>query len=640
MTSRRFYEGIVYRLIGLNLRRSQRLTLLVVAYGLIWSGSLALAYGIRFDFKMEEIARHHKGWLAVFLSILGRYAALFYFRLHKISWRHICIRDVSKIVKAHLAAIVCVAAGLALAGIPHFPRSVVILHGIFSIFGCVGAALVVRMLHESAQLRPKVDSNLSTRDTLIIGAGESGHLLVKTFQARQQLPFRPIGVLDDNPALLGRGVFGVDVLGRVSELRAILEVRPKIGAVILAIPSLSKERSSEIEAVCKQIGVLFKKIQSFEEIALTDIAIDAGSTASIESVLERDVSVAHDSEIREFVFGKDVAVTGAGGSIGSELVRQLITFAPKSITLIDSNEFHMFKIQRELSNARPEVQKYFRIASIVDEARILQILSEKSPQVIFHAAAYKHVPLMEENPYEAFNNNVVGTRNLLRACVASNVEHFVLISSDKAVNSRSIMGCSKRIGELLVQAYVEEARKRGRLFKGAIVRFGNVINSNGSVVPLFKDQILSGGPVTITHPEMRRFFMSIREAVRLVLAAGSIGSNGEVFLLDMGSPVRIVDVAKKMLALYGRRDIQIVYTGIRPGEKLFEELTAPGEKTYPTSLSKVQRVVSPHAEASDVIKWVSEQERVISARSSDAIKREMASFVGLEFQRKPATVAA
>jgi FlaA1/EpsC-like NDP-sugar epimerase len=231
------------------------------------------------------------------------------------------------------------------------------------------------MLHESAQLRPKVDSNLSTRDTLIIGAGESGHLLVKTFQARQQLPFRPIGVLDDNPALLGRGVFGVDVLGRVGELRAILEVRPKIGAVILAIPSLSKERSSEIEAVCKQIGVLFKKIQSFEEIALTDIAIDAGSTASIESVLERDVSVAHDSEIREFVFGKDVAVTGAGGSIGSELVRQLITFAPKSITLIDSNEFHMFKIQRELSNARPEVQKYFRIASIVDEARILQILS-------------------------------------------------------------------------------------------------------------------------------------------------------------------------------------------------------------------------------------------------------------------------
>jgi FlaA1/EpsC-like NDP-sugar epimerase len=640
MSTRRFYEGIAYRLVTLSLRRSQRLIVLVITYGLIWTASLALAYGIRFDFKIDEIARHHKGWLAVGLSILGRYVALFYFRLHKISWRHICIRDASRIVKAHLAAIVCVAAGLALAGIPHFPRSVVILHGMFSIFGCLGVALFVRMLHESAQLRPKSDSNIGSRDTLIIGAGESGHLLVKTLQARHQLPFRPIGVLDDNPALLGRGVFGVDVLGRVSELREILEARPKIGAVILAIPSLSKARSSEVEAVCKQVGVIFKKIQSFEEIALTDIAIDGGSTASIESVLERDVSVAHDAEIREFIFGKDVAVTGAGGSIGSELVRQLITFAPKSITLIDSNEFHMFKIQREVGNSRPEVQKYFRIASIVDEERILQILSERSPQVIFHAAAYKHVPLMEENPYEAFNNNVVGTRNLLRACVSSNVEHFVLISSDKAVNSTNVMGNSKRIGELLVQAYVEEARKRDRLLKGAIVRFGNVINSNGSVVPLFKDQILSGGPVTVTHPEMRRFFMSIREAVRLVLAAGSIGSQGEVFLLDMGSPVRIVDVAKKMLALYGRRDIEIVFSGIRPGEKLFEELTAPGEETYSTSLSKVQRVVSPHVEANDVIKWVSGQERLITARSGDAIKREMASFVGVQVEQKRATIAA
>jgi FlaA1/EpsC-like NDP-sugar epimerase len=474
----------------------------------------------------------------------------------------------------------------------------------------------------------------------VLGAGESGHLLVKTLKARPQLPYRPVGVLDDNPALFRRGIFGVDVLGRLSDLRAVLVANPRISAVILAIPSLSKMRAGEVEEVCKEVGVVFKKIQSFEEIALTDIAIDHGETASIESVLERDVAVAHDSEIREFIRGKDVAVTGAGGSIGSELVRQLITFAPKSLTLIDSNEFHMFKIQREVEGVCPDVLKRFRIASIVDEDRILQIFAEASPQVVFHAAAYKHVPLMEENPYEAFVNNVVGTRNLLRACLDARVGHFVMISSDKAVNSCNVMGCSKRIGELLVQAYVAEAQKKGRSFKGAIVRFGNVINSNGSVVPLFKEQILSGGPVTVTHPEMRRFFMSIREAVRLVLAAGSIGNNGEVFLLDMGDPVKIVDVARKMLALYGRRDIQIVYSGIRPGEKLFEELTGPGEKTYPTDLAKVRQVLSPLGKGSNVISWVATQEIGIAAKPRDTIKREMEAFVGMRTEKEEVVVAA
>jgi FlaA1/EpsC-like NDP-sugar epimerase len=607
--------------------RSRRCSLLVLAHLTIWSLALALAYGFRFDFDPAQVVANWRGWTVFSISLTGRLAALFYFKLHEISWRHISTKDITKIIKAHLAAAIVTAAFLAMIGLPHFPRSVIILYLIFSIIGCAGLPLSVRMLFESLEAKSAAANRGQARETIVLGAGESGHLLVKTLQARRQLPYVPIGILDDSPAMRGRSVYGVEVFGRLNDLQELLEANPKVGAVLLAIPSLSKQRVAEIEKVCKELGVAFKKIQSFEDIALTDIALDGGSTASIESVLERDVSVSHDKEIREFIAGKDVAVTGAGGSIGSELVRQLVNFGPKSVTLIDSNEFHMFKIQRELNGGRPEIVKRYCVASIVDEGRMLSVFGELKPQVVFHAAAYKHVPLMEENPYEAFQNNVVGTRNLLRACAISGIEQFIMISTDKAVNSCSVMGHSKRIGELLVQDYVAEATRKGRTFRAAVVRFGNVINSNGSVVPLFKEQILSGGPVTVTHPEMRRFFMSIREAVRLVLAAGSIGSDGEVFLLDMGSPVKIVDVAKKMLALYGRRDIEIVFSGIRPGERLYEELTGPGEETFPTPLAKVQRVIMPSVERGSAVAWVAQVEQRLMGLSGDEIRGVMADFV-------------
>jgi len=605
----------------------QRLALIILFHVMIWVSSLAFAYCVRFDFYLPDILANQRGWLVFILYLASRLAAFFYWHLEEISWRHFSTRDLPKIVKAHLAATICLAAFLVLAQIPHFPRSVIILHTIFSIIGCIAAPLCARLLFESLNARLAKVSNTLKREILIIGAGESGHLLVKTMQVRRQLAYQPIGILDDNPSMRGRNVFGVDVIGRVSELRELLIANPKIAAVILAIPSLSKSRVKEIEDACQSLEVPLKRLQSFEDIALTDLDSNAPTTTSIESVLQRDDTVSNETEVRSFITNKNIAITGAGGSIGSELVRQILNFNPKSLTLIDSNEFHMFKIQREISGTKIDIPKNYCVASIVDEARIGNIFSEHKPQIVFHAAAYKHVPLMEENPYEAVLNNVVGTRNLLRSCVVNSVDHFVFISTDKAVNSCSVMGHSKRIGELLVQAFVAEAKKRPKPMTAAVVRFGNVINSNGSVVPLFKEQILSGGPVTVTHPEMRRFFMSIREAVRLVMAAGTIGRDGEVFLLDMGSPVKIEDVAKKMLALYGRRDIKIEYSGIRPGERLFEELTGPDEKTHPTSLAKVNRVTAPAVERHSVMQWVADIEKRVITMSGDEVRSAMVEYL-------------
>jgi FlaA1/EpsC-like NDP-sugar epimerase len=604
-----------------------RLAYLLAIHGLIWTLALALAYAIRFDFNLTEILAMQRGGFVFLLFLLSRYAAFFYWGMHEISWRHVTTRDLPRIVKAHLAATICLAAFLALVEIPHFPRSVIILHTIFSIIGCMAAPLCVRLLFESLNARLAKAGNTLKREILIIGAGESGHLLVKTMQVRRQLAYQPIGILDDNPSLRGRNVFGVDVIGRVSELKDLLIANPKIAAVILAIPSLSKSRVKEIEDACHSLEVPLKRLQSFEDIALTDLDSNAPTVTSIESVLQRDDTVSNETEVRSFITNKNIAITGAGGSIGSELVRQILNFNPKSLTLIDSNEFHMFKIQREISSTKTAVLKNYCVASIVDEARIGNIFSEHKPEVVFHAAAYKHVPLMEENPYEAVLNNVVGTRNLLRSCVVNGIDHFVFISTDKAVNSCSVMGHSKRIGELLVQAFVAEAKKRAKPMTAAVVRFGNVINSNGSVVPLFKEQILSGGPVTVTHPEMRRFFMSIREAVRLVMAAGTIGRDGEVFLLDMGSPVKIEDVAKKMLALYGRRDIKIEYSGIRPGERLFEELTGPDEETHPTTLAKVNRVTAPAVERHSVMQWVADIEKRVITMSGDEVRSAMVEYL-------------
>jgi FlaA1/EpsC-like NDP-sugar epimerase len=459
------------------------------------------------------------------------------------------------------------------------------------------------------------------RDGVVLGAGISGHMIVKMFLSQRRLGYRPVAVLDDSEHLIGSLVHGVKVMGDLSSLRDVLIRNPRISAVVVAIPTLSADRFAMIEEVCLEFEVPLKRIQSFDDIACID-AREQEEGLTPDRLLRKDSIVEHESEIRNALFGKRVLVTGAGGSIGSEIVRQVGAFNPSSIVMVDSGEFNLYTIERDMRKRCPDIPCTAVLASVVDKGRINRVFQSEKPDFVFHAAAYKHVPLLEINPYEAFVNNVVGTRNVLAAAVAANVSKLVMVSTDKAVDPESIMGCSKRISEFLVQSFDAEAAN----FGAAIVRFGNVINSAGSVIPLFRQQILSGGPVTVTHPDMMRFFMSISEAVRLVLTAGTLGREGEIYILDMGKPIRIVDVARKMLALYGRRDIPIVFTGIRPGEKLFEELTDRGELLLPSQFKKVYRSRHAFPRSIDVGNWVSQMERRIPEMGSDEIAEHMRSF--------------
>lgn len=634
-----------------------RLPLILALNHFLWAASFVLSLGLRFDWDFQLMGRVGYTALPLLLLLLYRSAAYIYWNLNSGYWRYASTDDLVRIVKAHGASSVFFAATIWLAQIGSFPRSVFFIEFAFSILLCGGSRFFVRLAGERWLIDRRKNVSTGLREVLVIGGGDSGHVVVKTLQANRRLGYRTRLILDDNPRLQGVSVSGVPVTGRLHDLPDLLEAHPQIAAVIVAIPSLSRAKYDSIVEICGRVSVPVKRLQSFEDIALMD-ALTSSEGISVESILERDYTVEHEQIIGDSLRGRAVVVTGAAGSIGSELVRQILPFQPSSLMLIDNNEYHMYRIQAEVQELYPAVHKHFCIASIGDQKRVTALFQLHRPEVLFHAAAYKHVPLMEENVYEAFFNNVVGTKSLLLAAIASGVRHFILISTDKAVNSCSVMGHSKRLCELLVQSYTagengmpaaaaaaadQTAAEAGDLhptrarsnaartgtsrMTSAIVRFGNVINSNGSVLPRFSEQIMSGGPVTVTHPEMMRYFMSIREAVRLVLAAGTLGRNGEIFILDMGKPVKIVDVARKMLALYGRRDISIVYTGMRPGERLFEDLTGPNEDRLRTNLSKVDRVTSKTVFRQDVREWVAELERSVDSLSNAELARQMSEFL-------------
>ena len=601
-----------------------RLGLIVVFNLCLVIAGYVLAAALRFDFDWNEVGPLLGSPLLAL--ILYRTAAYIYWNLNQGYWRYTSTRELLAIIKAHLASSTALAATIAILRPPGFPRSVLFIEFVLSVLLQGGARMLVRMLAERFVNSKRIIPG-QVRDVLVLGAGDSGHLLIKNLIQQPRLSYRAIGVLDDSENLQGMAVFGVRVIGKLNELRDVLGRCPSIAAVILAIPSLSPVRADEIEEVCREVNVPLKRLQTFEDIACIDV-VDQRDPLSIEAMLQREVSVEHDAEVRRELRGKRVLITGAGGSIGSELVRQVLAFEPSSITLLDNSEYNLYRIERELRAYPLPVRKRISLTNIVDEVRLLRLLLEERPEVIFHAAAYKHVPLLEDNGYHAFVNNVIGTRNLVKAAIQADVRHLVMISTDKAVEPQSLMGCTKRIAEMLVHEYWESTQADGaRGFSTSIVRFGNVINSNGSVVPLFREQILSGGPVTVTHPDMERYFMSIREAVRLVLIAGILGEAGEIYILDMGKPIKIVDVAKKMLALYGRRDIPIVFTGVRPGEKLTEELYTLDEQRQGTRFRKINRLTQQHKPEVAARKWVMELEALLATLCDEEIAGRMRAFV-------------
>ncbi len=618
---RSFVEKVIFRL---------RWPLIVGVNLFVTAAGFYFALGARFDFDYSAALKFNH------LSVLGilfafRALAFSYWGLNQGYWKYASTQDLGNIIKAHIASSGCLAGAIYLFQVGGFPRSVIVIESALSIMFSGGMRLLVRNLCEKL-FEEKELRDLASRHVVVLGAGDSGHLLVKMLQAQRRLGYKPVAVLDDSERLKGHQVYGVPVLGGIGRLNELIEGNPQISAVIVAIPSFSEKRFEEIKKTCGAAGVSVKRLQSFEDLACLD-ANTPKTSNSIEALLDCQVEVEHEEEIREVLCSKVALVTGAGGSIGSELMRQILLFNPAEIVAVDNCEYNLYKIQQELASKFPDIRKHFVLGSIADSSRLSKVFEKYRPEFVFHAAAYKHVPLLENNCYEAFRNNIIGTRNLLQCSVRFGVRKFVLISTDKAVAPSSVMGATKRICELLTkQSLTGAAREKfssgeERGFSVAIVRFGNVINSTGSVIPLFKEQIISGGPVTVTHPDMERFFMSIREAVRLVLMAGTLGTRGEIYVLDMGKPIKIVDVAKKMLSLYGRRDIPIVFTGTRPGEKLTETLNDEHEEVAPTRFRKVNRSLSSAALAVNAFEWVAEHEDRIQAMTNTEVGELIKGFV-------------
>lgn len=420
--------------------------------------------------------------------------------------------------------------------------------------------------------------------TMLIGAGEAAAELLQDLARHPEHPLQVLCIIDDDRAKTGTSLCGVPVVGgRAQIFQKVQEYG--IRTIILAIPTLTPKDKKELLALCQETDCTLKTLPSLSQFVDPDANISLIRNVCIDDLLGRTPSKIDLSAIEAHVAGKTVLVTGAGGSIGSELCRQLARHALKKLILFDVYENSVYEVQQDLRARHPDLELVTLIGSIRDEGRVASVLDAHRPELIFHAAAHKHVPLMEESPHEAIKNNVLGTWNLVRLADTFNVENFLLISTDKAVNPTNIMGASKRICEMLVQLY--NARSATEY---VAVRFGNVLDSNGSVVPLFRRQIAEGGPVTVTHPDINRFFMTIPEAVSLVLAAGASARGGEIFILDMGEPVRIADMAEKLIRLSGLvpgRDIDIVFTGLRAGEKLYEEILMNEEGLRKTDNEKI-----------------------------------------------------
>ncbi len=472
---------------------------------------------------------------------------------------------------------------------PGMPRSALGIDWLLSLVLIGGSRFALRILAEQSMT---ARANGKEKRAIIIGAGDAGALVVRELQKTAQLNLTPVGFLDDDPAKQQHVIYGVKVIGAVNDLATAIDLH-HVDEVIIAIPSAPGQLVRTVNDVCRVKGIVSRTMPGIYELIGGKVSVNRLREVDITDLLRREPVRVNDEAVGAALAGKRVLVTGAGGSIGRELCRQIARRGPAQLVLLGHGENSIFEILLELQNDYPDLPLVPVIADIRNPERLAQVFQQHQPQVVFHAAAHKHVPLMEANPVEALTNNVLGTHNVVRAALVHHTERFVLISTDKAVRPSSIYGATKRLAEMLV---LDAAHETGRAF--TVVRFGNVLGSRGSIIPIFKNQIARGGPVTITHPDMYRFFMTIPEAVYLVLQAASMEQGGETFVLNMGEPVRILDLAEDLIRLSGlepHRDIEIAFTGIRPGEKLTEELWDEGTpltKTLHPDIFKLEQNAS------------------------------------------------
>ncbi len=605
---------------------------------ILLTGAFYMSHLIRFDFDIPVWAMDRfKEWLVIVLA--GKLLCFYFFDLYKGMWRYTGINDLLNIVKASTAgSLILIAVVLYTTRFEQMSRSVFIIDWCLTLMLIIGVRVLTRLCFENfsgniglqdvKHLLPRLfrSGRGQGRRMLIIGAGDCGEKICRQFYENPSVRSRVMGFLDDDLSKTGRNIHGVPVLGTIDELEMIA-LSMEIEEVIIAIPSASSRRMREILDACRQADVNFKIIPDMGELIDGRITLNAIRNVEYRDLLGREPVRLDKEEIGQYLGKKCVLVTGAGGSIGTGLCRQICRFAPETIVLLERAESPLYEIDLELGKNFKHVKVVPVLADIQDKAELARIFTRYRPEIVFHAAAYKHVPMMESHPWRAVENNIIGTENIVEAAREFRCDRFVFVSTDKAVNPANVMGASKRVCELLIQ---KENIRNGSETRFITVRFGNVIGSVGSVIPLFKKQIREGGPVTVTHPDMIRYFMLIPEACQLILQAGAMGNGGEIFILEMGEPVKIDQMARDLIRFSGFEpevDIPIVYTGLRPGEKLYEELMTDLEGVVPTDHRKI-RVLSSHTgdlgeleSRLDVLKKAAEK------KDGDQIRRQLHRIV-------------
>ena len=546
-----------------------KILLLFVLDSIIVLGSVFLSFRLVTEGLIRNI---HALTVTALLSLTAYYVFSYFLNLYWRDWEYASVYEVITVVKCVSAAVIV----STIAGIVWFKTLVtwqfVVVLWLLLVCAVGGVRLSMRIFREYF-----VDSVVmeNAKPTLIVGAGAAGTLLVRQMLMHPKMRMMPVAFVDDDPEKQRKDIYGVRILGTTKDIEKIVQ-HMGITKVVIAMPSLPNKKLNEVYDVARKTGAECVILPNIDEVMSGNLHVQQLRNVEIEDLLGRDPVELDQTLIEKQLRGKRILVTGAGGSIGSEICRQVSSFRPKELIILGHGENSIYQLNMELLGKYVE---HFRITPVIadvqDRKRIFEVMEKYRPDVVYHAAAHKHVPLMEINPREAVKNNILGTRNVAEAANHAKVKTFVMISTDKAVNPPNIMGATKRLCEMIVQDMATKSDST----KYVAVRFGNVLGSRGSVIPLFKKQIAKGGPITVTHPDIVRYFMTIPEAAQLVIQAGSLARGGEIFVLDMGKPVRIVDLAKNLIRLsgYSEDDIEIKFTGLRPGEKMYEELLNEGE---------------------------------------------------------------
>jgi FlaA1/EpsC-like NDP-sugar epimerase len=598
-----------------------RRTLILGIHVGLWAFALVSAFLLRFEFTIPS--RYLPSlWAWVGVLVGARVVAGFVFGTFHGMWRYTGASDLVGLFKATTVSSMAFVAFIALARFDEFPRSIIFIEWMLAMALVGGLRFGIRKLRELAgEIRTRQGKR---QRVLIIGAGDAGEMLLRELLKSHASRYTPVGFLDDDPKKRFGRIHGLKVFGAIDKVAETV-AKNEIDEIVIAMPSANGRQMRRVLELCQPVKATVRTIPGVDQLIDGKVSLSQVREVAIEDLLGREPVTLDDDLIGASIRDRSVLVSGAGGSIGSELCRQIARYQPSSLILVEQAENNLFEIHRELLKHFPNLALVPCIADVTDATRIDAIFAAHKPHVVFHAAAHKHVPMMEWNPGEAVKNNVGGTRLLAEMADKHSAQRFVMISTDKAVNPTSVMGATKRVAEMFVQALAARSTT-----KFVTVRFGNVLGSAGSVIPIFKAQIARGGPVSVTHPEMRRYFMTIPEASQLVLQAGAMGEGGEIFVLDMGEPVKIVDLARDLIRLSGFTpgiDIQIEYTGTRPGEKLFEELSVSSENADKTRHPKIFVGRRRPADDDAVVRAIDALVARADGKNAVTLKGEMQSIV-------------